>query len=188
MRRHSSSVLKKCILAFSLLFSIVFSLSAVANAAGGINSEESRVLTVARGSFEYEGEKYVAKRYFVDQLIAYMSREDIDLSAEQADSAISKIYANVETGVREGYIVKIHDDEESQKVKEGKIVKEKDGSVIAFDHYGNTIMKSDGILRNTGYSLQNVVVTLIVLGCVFLCVIALSVKEIIVSKGGRHES
>lgn len=163
----------------------------IASAEGGINSEESRVLTVARGSFEYEGEKYVAKRYFVDQLIAYMSRDDIDLTAEQADKAISNIYANVEKGVKEGYIVKIHDDpvdSEEEKVKDGKVEVIENGSLIAYDSEGETVMKSDGLLRNTGFSLQNVMIVLAVIGCIFIGIVVYTLKDIFFSNGGNNES
>ena len=177
------SVLKKSILVLACALVLPVFLNTATASAGGINSEESRVLTVARGSFEYEGEKYVAKRYFVDQLIAYMSRDDIDRTAEQADSAISKIYANVETGVKDCYIVKIHNDSESEdeKAKEGKVVKEKDGSLIAYDESGSVVLKSDGLLRNTGYSAQGILTALAVMGIVFVLAIACSIATKIIS-------
>lgn len=93
-------------------FTLLFSGSALAE--GGINGNEARVIAVARGSFEYNGETYVARQNYVDQLIAKLSQEDVDLTAEQADSAIATIYANVETGVVSGYIVKVGSPEDDQ--------------------------------------------------------------------------
>ena len=99
-------------LAVCAAFTLIFSNSALAE--GGINGNEARVIAVARGSFEYNGETYVARQSYVDQLIAKLSQEDVDLTAEQADSAISTIYANVETGVVSGYIVKVGSSEDDQ--------------------------------------------------------------------------
>ena len=77
-----------------------------ASADGGINSNEARVISVATGGFSYNNELYTARQEYVDQLIAYLCRSDVNLTESQADKAISAIYANIETGVNEGYIVK----------------------------------------------------------------------------------
>ena len=76
------------------------------SAEGGINSNEARVISVAKGGFAYNNELYTARQEYVNQLVSYLSREDINMTSDQADEAISAIYANIETGVNNGYIVK----------------------------------------------------------------------------------
>lgn len=79
----------------------------IASAEGGINTNEQRVIIEAQGTFEYDGEVYTARQQYVDQLYQYLSKEDVNLTSEEADNAITQMYANVETGVKEGYIVKV---------------------------------------------------------------------------------
>ena len=96
----------KCFLGVAVT-GIVVSLSAGAQVyAGGINSNEARVLSVARGGFSYNNEIYTARQEYVDQLIAYLTKDDVNLTESQADKAINTIYSNIEKGVNEGYIVK----------------------------------------------------------------------------------
>ncbi len=83
-----------------------FTFRADVSQAGGINGNEARVIGAASGSFEYDGEIYVAKQEYISQLNGYLSKDSVNLTAEQADKAISKIYSSVATGVRLGYIVK----------------------------------------------------------------------------------
>lgn len=73
--------------------------------AGGVNGNEASVVAVARGTFTYEGKKYHASESSISTLINYLSRDDINLTAEQASKAIGMIYANVKSGVEGGYLV-----------------------------------------------------------------------------------
>lgn len=99
------------VVAVSLL-AMLLSASVYVRAEGGINENEARVLAVARGSFEYNGQVYTARQSYVNQLIAKLSSEDMNLTSEQADTAIATIYSNVEKGVEEGYIVKVDSPED----------------------------------------------------------------------------
>lgn len=105
-----TALFKNCMKYFwkAAVISIVVFLSAGVriHAEGGINSNEARVISVARGGFAYNNELYIAKQEYVDQLIGYLSRENINMTESQADKAINAIYSNIETGVNEGYIVK----------------------------------------------------------------------------------
>lgn len=94
------------------LSAMLLSASVYVRAEGGINENEARVLAVARGSFEYNGQVYTARQSYVNQLIAKLSSEDMNLTSEQADTAIATIYSNVEKGVEEGYIVKVDSPED----------------------------------------------------------------------------
>lgn len=75
--------------------------------AGDINGNEARVISAASGTFTYEGKQYKAGSSYLNSLVSYLSGDDVDLTAEQADEAISMMYANVATGVTEGYIYEI---------------------------------------------------------------------------------
>ncbi len=80
--------------------------------AGDINGEEARVIAVASGTFEYNGETYRAKSSYISQLQEYLASDDVDLTAAQADSAISEIYSNIAVGVESGYLYKVSGGEE----------------------------------------------------------------------------
>lgn len=75
--------------------------------AGGINASEASVISVACGTFTYNGKTYVAKAAYQAQLQAKLAEDGIDLTQAQADEAISLIYANVETGVVQGYLEEV---------------------------------------------------------------------------------
>ncbi len=75
--------------------------------AGNINAHEARVISAASGTFTYEGKQYRAGSSYLNSLVSYLSGDDVDLTAEQADEAISMMYANVAQGVAEGYIYEI---------------------------------------------------------------------------------
>lgn len=78
--------------------------------AGGMNANESSVYSAASGTFEYEGQTYKAAPEYLAQLQAYLCRDDIDLTADQANSAISEMYSNIAQGVTDGYILPIGGD------------------------------------------------------------------------------
>lgn len=111
------SITLKLIICFVICSCIMLPLPRYVYAAGNINGNEARVIAAARGSFEYEGETYVAKQSYVDRLIGTLSAEDVDLTSEQADDAIDAIYSNVGNGVEAGYLVKAGSTEDDQ-VKE----------------------------------------------------------------------
>lgn len=73
--------------------------------AGGVNGNEASIVAVASGTFTYDGKKYHATQSAINTLIGYLSRDDIDLTSDQASKAIGMIYANVEAGVSGGYLV-----------------------------------------------------------------------------------
>lgn len=75
--------------------------------AGSINGNEQSVLSAANGRFESDGVIYAVKPEYISSLRSYLSQDDVDLTAEQAQSAISEIYANVKTGIESGYLVEI---------------------------------------------------------------------------------
>lgn len=175
--------------------------------AGNINSEEARIIGVASGTFEYNGESYVAANGYVSQLSEYLSKDDIDLTAEQADAAINKIYSNIETGVKEGYIVKIsgtdnnntEDNIGSKDKLDGKsednsgkksdkknnnesdaaesftlvpqVISNDNGTIDVYMSDGNKLVSFDGVLMNTGYSINTTIIIVGVLAMLFVVMI-----------------
>jgi len=81
--------------------------------AGDINGEEARVIAAASGTFYYNNEAYAAKPEYISQLTGYLAQDDVDLSASQADAAISQMYGSIAQGVSEGYLYKLSDAEDT---------------------------------------------------------------------------
>ena len=75
--------------------------------AGGMNANEASVYAAASGTFEYEGKSYTAASEYLSQLSSYLCRDDIDLTADQANAAIAEMNANIAKGVAEGYILPV---------------------------------------------------------------------------------
>lgn len=89
----------------ALLFGLLFSASSVY--AGSINGPEAGLISKASGTFQYQGKRYVATAAAMGQLRAYLSRDDVDLTQDQANRAASLMYSNVEGGVLDGYLTPI---------------------------------------------------------------------------------
>ena len=101
------------------VLTMAFSGTAIATAwAGDINSEESRVISVASGTFTYDGKIYRAKSSYINQLYAYLSKNGVDLNADQADYVINRIYSSVEIGLKRGYIYEVKEKEEKTEAGE----------------------------------------------------------------------
>lgn len=160
--------------------------------AGDINGNEQSVLGIVQGGFEYDGVTYQAAPGYVDKVRAYLAQDDVDLTAEQASEAASEIYANIQTGVTEGYIIPTEsaskdtaaDSESEANPKEDKkddkkedvqmeVVPEKDdktvvisgnsGMVEAVDADGNQLFVSESVIKDTGYDLSGAVITCFIL-------------------------
>ncbi|MEY8354670.1 hypothetical protein AALB39_15110 [Lachnospiraceae bacterium 54-53] len=93
-----------------LIYGIAFLMSVgVARTAyaGSINGSEQSVISAAQGQFEKDGIIYAVKPEYISSLTSYLSQDDVELTAEQAQAAIGEIYANVQTGVESGYLVEV---------------------------------------------------------------------------------
>lgn len=101
---------KKKIFLF-LIFLMGIFLRPVSARAGDINGNEQSVLSYVSGAvFEYQGESYVAKEEYINQLRAKFMQDDIDLTQKEANNAIMQINANVKAGVTDGYLRKVNGD------------------------------------------------------------------------------
>lgn len=94
--------------------------------AGDINGNEARVIAAASGTFSYEGKTYQAGSNYINSLTAYLSGDDVDLTAEQADEAISMMYANIGEGVAQGYLYEVGGEEETSEEASTEKDKDKD--------------------------------------------------------------
>lgn len=88
--------------------------------AGDINGNEARVISAASGTFSYNGKEYKAGSSYLNSLASYLSSDDVDLTAEQADEAISMMYASIADGVTQGYLYDINADTTEESTTEEK--------------------------------------------------------------------
>ncbi len=96
------------LLCFALVFAFAVALTCDSTfASSGINANEARVLAVCSSTFSYNGKLYRAKSEYIAQVTAYLLRDDVDLTAEQANAAINYIYNNVAQGVSGGYVYEV---------------------------------------------------------------------------------
>lgn len=72
--------------------------------AGNINGNEQSIVSVIHGQFEQDGIVYKVRQEYINSAMSYLQQDDVDLTAEQAQSVISEIYSNVQTGVDSGYL------------------------------------------------------------------------------------
>lgn len=84
-----------------LLFSSMVSATVYA---GTLNQYEAEVVEAAQKIYEYEGVQYKVDQSYIDQLVAYLSSDGVDLTAEQRDEVLQSAYGSIETGVSEGYL------------------------------------------------------------------------------------
>lgn len=86
-----------------------------------LNSNEQYVIDIASGTFEYQGELYTVRTTYVKALTNKLDEKDVELTQEQANKAIQVMFANVERGVKEGYLKKLSGEEEEAARKQGEI-------------------------------------------------------------------
>ena len=111
--------------------------------AGTLNEYETEVVNAAKGTFESHGITYQVDSAYVDELIAYLKEDNIDITAQQRDKAISIMFSNVEQGVEAGYLMPV---EVGKSADEDGNVKESGNSEGSIKESGSSegrIKKSD---------------------------------------------
>ncbi len=83
--------------------------------AGTLNEYETEVISAAKGTFEWDGVSYQVEQSYINELIEYLMQDDIDITAEQKDKAISIMFSNVEQGVEAGYLMPVEAEKSSDK-------------------------------------------------------------------------
>ena len=80
--------------------------------AGDINANEAQLITAASGTFTYDGKTYRAYNEYVNMLKDYLMGDNIDLTSEQYQEAMSLMYSNVKNGIDQGYLYEVGSDED----------------------------------------------------------------------------
>lgn len=84
--------------------------------AGEINAAEQMIMDCVEGTFVYEGKNYYAVQGYILMLKEKLEADDVDLTEEQAKTAINYIYANVKTAIDAGYLI-----EEKENVSQDSV-------------------------------------------------------------------
>lgn len=78
--------------------------------AGSINVNEQELLNVISGTETYNGQTYRMKEEYIIQARAYFLQDDVDVTDEQKQKAIDTMYANIEQGIEEGYLIPVEEE------------------------------------------------------------------------------
>ncbi|MDO5425624.1 MAG: hypothetical protein Q4F41_18075 [Eubacteriales bacterium] len=87
---------------FFIFFCLLLFLPSLPVQAGNINGYEADVLHAASGDFEYEGNLYRATPEYLDELEAELSKDEINLTAEEAAQYTVQLYGSLEERIAEG--------------------------------------------------------------------------------------
>lgn len=83
--------------------------------AGSLNEFESQIVTEAKKTYEYNGKQYQVPTAYINQLINYLSSDDVDLTAKERDEALAAAFDSIERGVKEGYLVPVEEEVQSEQ-------------------------------------------------------------------------
>ena len=86
-----------------------------------INANEQRIIDVAGGTFEYQGELYTAHPSYLNILKNKLNEEKYDLTSEEASQVIQKIFANIEEGVKQGILQKVTGEKAEEAREKGEV-------------------------------------------------------------------
>ncbi len=89
--------------------------------AGELNQYEAEIVSKARGQFEKDGVKYQVDPVLVQELINYLSLDETDLTAAQKNEVIAQMYANIEQGIEEGYLIPVTVQDKEEVAKENHV-------------------------------------------------------------------
>ena len=78
--------------------------------AGSINGNEQELLNVISGTETYNGQTYRMKEEYIIQARAYFLQDDVDVTDEQKQKGIDTMYANIEQGIEEGYLIPVEEE------------------------------------------------------------------------------
>ena len=128
--------------------------------AGDINSNEKYVIKEASGTFVYEGVKYKAAKWAMDELIDKLSSDEYDLTADEAQRAIIKMYDSIEEGVKQGAIVPITKNTKKTAMaeepeKKPYIIDSENSTITFLDEEGNEVLIADLPVKNVSENAIN---------------------------------
>ncbi|QHQ59967.1 hypothetical protein Ana3638_03545 [Anaerocolumna sedimenticola] len=124
--------------------------------AGELNQYESDLVGRAGGQFEKDGVTYQADSAYVQELINYLSQDGVDLTAAQRDEAVAEMYANVESGIEEGYLIRVSGQEKEKLAEEKQDgMADKEGVNAKEDEKANTAEKDNKADMNQKGTIKN---------------------------------
>lgn len=109
LKGHFSTGCPMRMFAAAFVVPAVLLLTPVTAYAGDINSAEQDVLSAISQQQEYKGAYYKVTDGYISKVTEYLSRDDIDMSSQEADSYIAQFYANIGVGIASGYMEKVGD-------------------------------------------------------------------------------
>jgi uncharacterized protein YoaH (UPF0181 family) len=101
--------MKKAGFIISVLLLII--LNGIRVRAEEMNQYELEVVQEAKKVYEVDGVQYQLDDTYIDLLEEYLAAPELDLTKEQKDVVISKIYENLNQGITEGYLIPIVQEE-----------------------------------------------------------------------------
>ncbi len=140
-----------------------------------LNTYEKEIIEVAKGQFEYNGLIYKVDQDYIDQLIEYLSAEGIDLTEEQKEEIITKVYSEIATGVKEGYLVPVEKPSKTEKTTEIPAETKVSPPLFAPEQQKDAPVSvpadTTTIIKNTGFNMNTTI--LFVLGAVMLLLLCI---------------
>ena len=139
--------MKKVILILGTM--LIFLLMTSTVYAETINEYEQEVIDLAKGVYEYNGVDYQVDPAYIDQLISYLSEDDVDLTAEQRDKVEQKAFNSVAQGVQEGYLIPVEEEskdsqgDEESEAKANATTDPSQGQATDTDEQKNTQSKGN---------------------------------------------
>ena len=90
--------------AFALCFGFLAKVPAYA---GDINAAEQMIIDFYNGTFTYDGKTYVATEEAKASVYAKLAEDGVDLTDQEARTAIRQASAQVGDGVKQGYLTEV---------------------------------------------------------------------------------
>ena len=79
--------------------------------ADSLNDNEIIIIEEAKKTYEYNGILYQVDPIYLEVLTDYLSRNDVDITAEDKDLVLKTAYDSIEIGVLEGYLIPVEEQE-----------------------------------------------------------------------------
>lgn len=102
-------------IAFTLaILSMCMNLCSGVVIAGELNLAEAGILQFLSGTFNYNNKSYVVRGEYIAKASDYMCRDDISLTNEDKETAISVFYRRMEEGINQGYLKEVDTNQDVQ--------------------------------------------------------------------------
>lgn len=112
-----------------------------------LNEYELQIINEAKKIYEVEGKLYHLDDVYINALTEYLSASNMDVTSEQKDKVIAKMYESLEQGVLEGYLIPVN---ESDKVLDEMVEVDKEVNDIVEEIIGTDILEEENINSDNG--------------------------------------